>query len=123
MPRAEFSKPTRREALKRSGGRCEATGSRYGLPSGARCNADLAYGVEFDHCIPDGLSGDASLEQCVCTCPKCHRWKTSNVDVPQIAKMKRQRDKHNGIRGPKRAWPKRPMNPKRIDRTKRLEES
>ena len=107
MPRREFSKSVKREALKRSGGKCEATGTRYGLPDGVRCNADLAYGLDFDHCIPDGLGGGNSLDQCIVTCRKCHRWKTSSIDVPQIAKMKRQRDKHQGIRTKTSRWPKR----------------
>jgi hypothetical protein len=32
MRTAEFSKQTKRDALKRSGNRCEASGPRYGLP-------------------------------------------------------------------------------------------
>ena len=80
--RAEFSHPTRREALARSGKRCEATGERYGLTAGARCYRDLSYGVHFDHAVPDGLGGDASLDNCVAVCPRCHAWKTARVDVP-----------------------------------------
>lgn len=122
MARKEFTKPTKRLALKRSGGLCEATGERYGLEPGQRCGASLAHGVEFDHEIPDGLGGGNSLEECVCACIPCHRFKTANIDVPQIAKMKRQRDKNLGIRGARRPWPKRKMNPERRDNTKRLEE-
>lgn len=98
MSRTEFSKPVKRDALKRSGGLCEATGARYGLRPGQRCNAPLSFGLDYDHGNPDGNGGDASLENCVCCCLRCHDWKTRNVDVPQIAKMKRQRDKHEGIR-------------------------
>lgn len=98
MSRAEFSKPTKRDALKRSGGKCEATGSMYGLPSGQRCNADLGYGVDFDHIILDANSKDNSLENCAAICRKCHRWKTDHIDIPTAAKTLRQQDRHLGIR-------------------------
>lgn len=98
MSRNEFSKPTKREALKRSGGLCEATGALYGLQRGQRCNAPLSFGVEFDHIDPDANSKDNSLENCCACCPRCHRWKTSNVDQPRIAKTVRQSDKWNGIK-------------------------
>jgi len=98
MSRAEFSKPTKREALKRSGGKCEAAGAMYGLAPGQRCNADLAYGVEYDHIILDANSKDNSLENCCACCPSCHRWKTSHIDTPTAAKTLRQQDKNNGIR-------------------------
>jgi hypothetical protein len=95
---AEFSKPTKREALKRSGKKCEASGPRYGLPEGVRCNADLSYGVIYDHDDPEANSKDSSLENCRCICTKCNRFKTDKVDIPAIAKTVRQQDKANGIR-------------------------
>lgn len=97
MPRREFSKSTKREALKRSDKRCEATGTEYGLKPGERCNADLSYGVEFDHGLADGLGGDNSLDNCVCVCRKCHRFKTGK-DVYRMAKADRVRDRDSGIR-------------------------
>lgn len=107
MSRAEFSKQTKRDALKRSLGVCEAMGAMYGLPTDVRnhlCNNSLAYGVEFDHIILDANSKDNSLENCAAVCVKCHRWKTSNHDVPLAAKTVRQQDKARGIR--KAGWPK-----------------
>lgn len=95
---AEFSKETRRAALKRSGKRCEGSGPRYGLPEGQRCNADLAYGVIYDHDDPEANSHDNSLENCRCICPKCNRYKTDKVDIPMIAKTVRQQDKRSSIR-------------------------
>lgn len=111
--RSEFSKPTKREALKRSGGRCEAVGELYGLAFGTRCNAPLSHGVEFDHFPIAATEPDCTgLDNCVACCPSCHRWKTSHYDVPAQAKSKRVRDKHLGIRnGPKmqgRGFPRRP---------------
>lgn len=90
MARREFTTKTRKAALKRSGLICEAVGAWYGLPDGQRCMANLGEGVEYDHFILDANSKDNSLENCRAVCPKCHRWKTSNIDVPTAAETKRQ---------------------------------
>lgn len=101
--RHEFSKPTKREALKRSGGFCEAVGKAYGLPSGHRCNAPLSHGVEFDHYpVPATERDSDGLENCVACCKTCHAHKTRTLDIPIQAKTKRVSDKHNGIRAPSR---------------------
>lgn len=109
MARADFSKPTKREALRRSGGLCEAIGTMYGLDAGQRCNASLGYGVEFDHVILDANSKDNSLENCAAVCVKCHKHKTRTHDMPLAAKTQRQQDKARGIRKPSR-FPKPPPN-------------
>lgn len=96
--RNEFSSKTKREAFQRSGGFCEGSGPRYGLAHGRRCMADLKHGVEYDHANPDANSKDASLANCVCVCAACHRFKTAKVDVPMIAKTKRQADKRINIK-------------------------
>lgn len=97
--RHEFSKPTKREALKRSAGLCEAVGEVYGLA----CNAPLSHGVEFDHYPIAATERDSDgLDNCVACCPTCHGWKTRNFDIPAQAKSKRVRDKHLGIRKPSR---------------------
>lgn len=97
--RHEFSKPTKREALKRSGGLCEAVGDVYGLEPGKRCNAPLSHGVDFDHYPMSALDEDSDgLDNCVACCRTCHRFKTSKYDVPMQAKGKRIRDKASGIR-------------------------
>lgn len=103
--RHEFSRVTKREALRRAGAgdvgnaRCEAVGARYGLEPGKRCEAPLNNGVEFDH-YPDpaGVTGSDTLENCVACCPACHNWKTRHYDVPMQAKDKRIRDRGAGIR-------------------------
>ena len=98
MSRSEFPKAIKREALRRSGGLCEAVGELYGLPFGQRCNAPLSRGVEFDHFPIAATEPDCTgLDNCVSCCPSCHRWKTSHYDVPAQAKSKRVRDKHLGI--------------------------
>jgi 5-methylcytosine-specific restriction endonuclease McrA len=95
---AEFTKPVKREALRRSEHRCEAVGAMYGLPEGHRCNADLGYGVEFDHVVLEANSKDNSLENCAAVCVKCHKFKTTKHDTPLAAKTVRQRDKNDGIK-------------------------
>lgn len=97
MNRREFSKQTKRDALLRSGGKCEAVGVAYGLDRGHRCNAPLSYGVQFDHIILDANSKDNSLWNCAAVCIKCHKWKTANHDTPLAAKTVRQRDKNSGV--------------------------
>lgn len=101
--RSEFSKPTKREALKRSGLLCEAVGTVYGLEPGQRCNAPLSHGVEFDHYpVPATERDSDGLENCVACCKTCHGYKTRTFDIPVQAKTKRVSDKHLGIRNPSR---------------------
>jgi len=93
-----FSTQVKREALERSGRKCEATGQLYGLPDATRCQADLGYGVEFDHHILWANSRDSSLDNCLAVCPRCHKHKSAKHDTPLAAKTVRQRDKHAGVR-------------------------
>lgn len=102
--RREFSKQTKRDALQRAGTLCEAAGPMYGL-SAERCNAPLAYGVEFDHVILDANSKDNSLENCAAVCVKCHKWKTAKHDTPLAAKTVRQQDMGAGIRSSSHPMP------------------
>ena len=100
-----FSKPTKRMALHRSGGKCEADGPLYNLAEGQRCSIPLGSGVEFDHYILYANSRDSSLDNCRAVCPRCHAYKTARHDTPKAAKTVRQMDKHNGIRRDKPAMP------------------
>jgi 5-methylcytosine-specific restriction endonuclease McrA len=94
--RTEFTRKTKQEALKRSGIKCEASGPRYGLEEGQRCNCSLSLGVQYDHDVPDQLGGDNSLENCRAICVQCHKIK-SRGDIQQIRKSDRQRDKASGV--------------------------
>jgi hypothetical protein len=96
-----FKAATTRERLKHAQGKCEGNGPLYGFDPGRRCNADLAYGVEYDHWDIVVNSKDNSFDNCRAVCPACHRFKTSKHDVPRAAKTQRQQDKNNGIRRPK----------------------
>jgi hypothetical protein len=101
MSRKEFTKPVKRDALKRSGNLCEASGALYGLENGQRCNAALSGGVEFDHVVRACDGGDNSLSNCAAVCKVCHATKTAKFDIPQAAKGKRMSDKASGIKAPK----------------------
>lgn len=82
-----FSKATMREAYARCKGHCEA------------CTAELRPGhIHYDHTIPWALIADSSARNCSVLCVTCHRNKSSIVDIPIIAKMKRIADSYVGIR-------------------------
>lgn len=117
-----FSKAVKRAALRRSGGKCEASGHLYGLAQDQRCNSGLAYGVEFDHFIARSNCGDNSLQNCKAVCKRCHKFKTENHDTPRAAKTKRMSDKHNGIRGAKAKWPKQKFRKEWRPNVKHLEQ-
>ena len=96
--RYEFSKQTKRAALKRSDQLCEAVGAVYGLEPGQRCHAPLSRGVEFDHYpVPATERDRDGLENCVACCPTCHKHKTRTFDIPVQAKTKRVSDAHLGV--------------------------
>lgn len=118
MSRREFTKATKRDALKRSGMLCEAVGGWYGLPEGLRCNARLGFGVEFDHIDLDANSKDNSLSNCAAICIACHKFKTQRHDIPIAAKTLRQQDKDRGITKPKYRWPSRPFSRSRYVKEK-----
>ena len=61
------------------------------------CGAHLTVGkFAYDHINPDGLTGEPTLENCMCVCLPCHSEKTRFVDVPAIDKAKRREAKHLG---------------------------
>lgn len=106
--RYEFSKEVKREALKRSGGLCEAIGKRYGYEEYHRCNRNLAMGVEFDHYpLPAYDKYSAELCNCVAACKRCNQYAANHEDKPRAAKEKRVSDKHLGIKKTKQKIPSR----------------
>ena len=81
--REEFSQKIRREARKRSGGRCE------------RCGKVLwpGDGRVFDHIVACYWGGRGTLENCQLICRECDRAKTAR-DQRQIARGKRLQIRH-----------------------------
>lgn len=83
--RKEFPRAVKAKAFLRADGKCEV------------CTARLQVGkFDYDHIIPDALGGEPILSNCSVCCEACHDEKSAKVDVPRIAKMKRQRDRHIG---------------------------
>lgn len=97
--RREFPKSVQREALARSGRRCESAL----VPSieDIGCNRPLRIGdFNYDHIQADANNGDNDLSNCAVLCRTCHSIKTREHDVPAIAQDKRVADLANGIRDP-----------------------
>jgi hypothetical protein len=120
--RMNFPKPVQRQALERSGGACEAIGPEYGLEPRQRCSAPLSKGVNFEHILADALGGKPVLANCLAVCPKCNQFKNNHHDTPKAAKLKRQSDKHHGIKAAKPQIKNRGFwsNPKPDDKYDRL---
>ena len=93
--RREFSKRTKLDIWECSKGFCEACGVKLGPH----------VGVHYDHIIPDAMGGEPTAENGQALCTNCHCVKTSKTDVLAIAKTKRVREKHFGMRDPKRGRP------------------
>lgn len=102
--RREFTTQTQRDALARSGGICEC----HLIPHVFKIACGLPLGpgnTFFEHVDPDNLRKDNSVHNCACLTRNCWRYKTSQFDLPIIAKAKRNHDAHNGIRRPKKRLP------------------
>ncbi len=96
MSRREFTRAIKAAAFQRSAGNCES------------CTAHLYPGkFAYDHRIPDGLTGEPTISNCVVLCVACHSVKTTKHDVPAIARAKRREAKHIGAKPKGRPWPKR----------------
>jgi len=85
--RREFSARVKVTAFDRCCGRCEEC-TRFLMPGDIR----------YDHRIPDASGGEPTIENCQVLCRGCHDQKTRKHDVPVIAKGKRVRAHHIGIR-------------------------
>ena len=86
MKRQEFSKRTKLQAWERDNGIC------------GRCKLPIVgERADFDHIIPDTFSHDCAVDNCMPVHIRCHRQKTSEEDIPRIAKSNRVRAKHLGI--------------------------
>ena len=93
--RKEFSAKSKLEGFERCNGYCE----------GDNCGIKLRK-WHADHRIPCAMGGDNSIDNLQCLCEQCHSTKTSEKDLPAIAKTKRIRRRAAGIRKRRtmRAW-------------------
>jgi len=91
--RREFPAKVKAKAFARCGGFCEGT-----HPDGSRCGLKLQTGrFRYDHRIPDWMGGEPMLDNCQVLGWCCDRPKTAK-DQGDIAKVKRVRDRHIGIK-------------------------
>ena len=85
--RKEFPGKIRVAAWERSRGLCE------------NCTRRLSPGdVFYEHLVPDGLTGQPTLENCGVYCKTCWSTKTRTYDHPTIAKAKRIEMRHLGAK-------------------------
>ena len=68
----------------------------------ARCyqKIDAGKAWDIDHIIPLGLGGTNEAKNLQILCKPCHQSKTSQSDIPRIAKTKRLKARHLGARSP-----------------------
>ena len=95
MKRAEFTAKTQRQMLVRSGGVCEC----YRCPGMTACRRPLGPGnTFFEHIVQCEVGGGNTLDNGAALTRTCWKLKTAKQDLPVIAKAKRRRDRHFGIR-------------------------
>ena len=99
MARREFSAKTKALAFASQSGVC------------AHCRLKIVGRAEYDHVVPCGLGGEATIDNCEALCAKCHRAKT-DADVSLIAKAARQHRQNIGAHAPKARIPRPPKAPK-----------
>jgi len=99
--RNEFTPATKRLAHERSRGICEC----HRIPNWPYpiCSLPLGTGNTFyDHIDPDYFCRCNELDNCAVLTKTCNALKTSSIDQPAIAKVKRISDRARGIvRAPK----------------------
>lgn len=99
--RNNFTNETKREAYHRSQGICEC----HRIPNWPYpiCGRPLGTANTFyDHIDPDWFCGCNDLDNCAALTKTCNALKTSTIDQPAIAHVKRVSDRARGIvRAPK----------------------
>ena len=90
MTRREFSDKVKIAAFQRANGCCEC-------PTHKGKHHKIITTAHYDHIVPDALGGEPTLDNCMVLDPRCHRMKTSKLDVPAIAKGKRIEKKRAGV--------------------------
>lgn len=111
MHRSEFTPKTKREALQRAAGTCEASGVKYGHKGDERCGESLSEGFQVDHvleCREADDGGDNSLQNALCVCIPCHQYKTNRVRQ-ECAKSERLAGRKEKT-GSRWKWGSRPMD-------------
>jgi 5-methylcytosine-specific restriction protein A len=94
MARKEFPVKVKRVVVLRSLGICERP--RW---DGKPCTKPAK---AFDHIVPDGLGGQATVENAAHLCQACHDEKTHGADNPRMRKADAQFKAANGIKTARR---------------------
>ena len=68
----------------------------------AKCSQKIDAGKawDIDHILPLALGGTNEAENLQILCKPCHQAKTTKDDIPRIAKTKRLKARHLGVRSP-----------------------
>ena len=82
-----FSKQVKRDAFARAAGRCQGICGHKEVVTGQ---------FVYDHIVPYQISHDSTLANCQLLCDTCDAIKTYQIDIPDIAKSNRVRDRHIG---------------------------
>ena len=73
---------------------------RKGKCAGCTQKIDAGKVWDIDHIIPLALGGTNAPENLQILCRSCHRSKTTQSDIPRIAKTKRLKARHLGAKSP-----------------------
>ena len=73
---------------------------RKGTCTSCSQKIDAGKAWDIDHILPLALGGTNELKNLQIFCKPCHQSKTSQSDIPRIAKTKRLKARHLGARSP-----------------------
>ena len=73
---------------------------RKGTCASCYIKIDAGKAWDIDHILPLALGGTNEPENLQILCKPCHQSKTSQSDIPRIAKTKRLKARHLGARSP-----------------------
>ena len=98
-PEDTVNQPTRRHVFSTSF-RLNLFLKRKGTCTSCYQKIDAGKAWDIDHIIPLGLGGTNEPNNLQILCKPCHQSKTSQSDIPRIAKTKRLKASHLGARSP-----------------------
>jgi 5-methylcytosine-specific restriction endonuclease McrA len=75
---------------------------RKGICSDCTRKIEAGNAWDIDHILPLAMGGTNATENLQILCRPCHRSKTTQSDIPRIAKTKRLNARHLGARAPSR---------------------
>ena len=73
---------------------------RKGICSDCTRKIEAGNAWDIDHILPLAMGGTNATENLQILCRPCHRSKTTQSDIPRIAKTKRLKARHLGARAP-----------------------